>query len=93
MGPCPPCYIRVRAILRVCYIRVTPLYLDGLGDEGVVFLTGGGSGNEARRASSPREGDPPLPPNSRPTPSPQALAYERFSKDRLRASASAGEEG
>ena len=26
MRPCPPCYIRVRAILRVCYIRVTPLY-------------------------------------------------------------------
>ena len=26
MGPCPPCYIRVRAILRVCYIRDTPLY-------------------------------------------------------------------
>ena len=25
LGPCPPCYIRVRAILRVCYIRVTPL--------------------------------------------------------------------
>ena len=26
MGPCPPCYIRVRATLSVCYIRVTPLY-------------------------------------------------------------------
>ena len=26
MGPCPPCHIRVRAILRLCYIRVTPLY-------------------------------------------------------------------
>ena len=24
---CPPCYIRVRAILRVCYIRVAPLYV------------------------------------------------------------------
>ena len=28
MGPCPPCYIRVRAISRVCYIRVTPLYTE-----------------------------------------------------------------
>ena len=26
MAPCPPCYIRVRAILRLCYIRLTPLY-------------------------------------------------------------------
>jgi len=26
LGPCPPCDIRVRAILRVCYIRVSPLY-------------------------------------------------------------------
>ena len=26
MGPCPPCYIRVLAILRLCYIRLTPLY-------------------------------------------------------------------
>ena len=31
MGHCPPCYIKARVILRVCYIRVTPLYSEGWG--------------------------------------------------------------
>ena len=39
MEPCPPCYIRVRAILRVCYIRVTPLYAEG---EIICFAISGG---------------------------------------------------
>jgi len=38
LGPCPSCYIRVRAILRVCYIRVTPLYTHQPGVHKTVLL-------------------------------------------------------